>query len=116
MSDRPWQELGKCRGLDPDLFFPGRGEVTEDAKAVCAGCPVREPCLQYALDGGEQFGIWGGRSEHERRRLRRSQLRKKTCGYCRTVFWGQGNFLYCGEECSGSAHRQAKQESRRRHA
>ena len=69
--DTRWMDLGNCLGVDPDLFFPDRGASTREAKAVCAGCVVREQCLEYALVGSEKFGIWGGLSERERRRIRR---------------------------------------------
>lgn len=68
-----WKQHGNCLGVDPDLFFPERGASTREAKAVCAGCMVRAQCLEYALDNGEKFGIWGGLSERERRRLRRQR-------------------------------------------
>lgn len=68
-----WQEEANCLGVDPDLFFPERGASTREAKAVCAGCEVRVDCLEYALANGEKFGIWGGLSERERRRLRRQR-------------------------------------------
>ena len=57
----------------PDLFFPERGASTREAKSVCAGCEVKDDCLEYALVNGEKFGIWGGLSERERRRLRRQR-------------------------------------------
>jgi WhiB family transcriptional regulator, redox-sensing transcriptional regulator len=66
-----WQRYANCLGVDPDLFFPERGGSTREAKEVCRGCVVRTECLQYALDNAEKFGIWGGLSERERRRLRR---------------------------------------------
>lgn len=68
-----WQEYSNCLGVDPDLFFPERGASTKEAKAVCRGCVVREDCLEYALQNGEKFGIWGGMSERERRRIRRAR-------------------------------------------
>jgi WhiB family redox-sensing transcriptional regulator len=68
-----WQDFANCLGVDPDLFFPERGASTREAKEVCRGCVVREDCLEYALDNGEKFGIWGGMSERERRRLRRQR-------------------------------------------
>lgn len=77
LFDRPdWQAAAACRGTDPDLFFTERGEKTSDAKAVCGGCPVREECLDYALDNVEKFGVWGGLSERERRRVRRDRGRR----------------------------------------
>ena len=73
-TDHPsWQERANCLGVDPDLFFPERGASTREAKEVCRGCVVREDCLEYALANGEKFGIWGGMSERERRRIRRAR-------------------------------------------
>jgi WhiB family transcriptional regulator, redox-sensing transcriptional regulator len=68
-----WQDYANCLGVDPDLFFPERGASTREAKEVCRGCVVREDCLEYALANGEKFGIWGGMSERERRRIRRQR-------------------------------------------
>lgn len=72
-EDRGWQSRANCMGVDPDLFFPERGASTREAKEVCRGCVVREDCLEYALENAEKFGIWGGMSERERRRLRRAR-------------------------------------------
>lgn len=71
--DKAWQDLANCLGVDPDLFFPERGASTREAKAVCQGCVVKDDCLEYALQNGEKFGIWGGMSERERRRIRRQR-------------------------------------------
>lgn len=71
--DNSWQPSANCLGVDPDLFFPERGASTREAKETCRGCVVRPDCLEYALDNGEKFGIWGGMSERERRRLRRQR-------------------------------------------
>ena len=71
--EESWQNLANCLGVDPDLFFPERGASTKEAKAVCRACVVREDCLEYALENSEKFGIWGGLSERERRRLRRAR-------------------------------------------
>jgi WhiB family redox-sensing transcriptional regulator len=65
--------FGACRGTDPDVFFPDRGESLEPAKRVCAECVVRDECLEHALAHGERFGVWGGTSERERRRIRRQR-------------------------------------------
>lgn len=70
---QPWADGANCLGVDPDLFFPERGASTREAKAVCRSCLVRDECLEYALTTGEKFGIWGGLSERERRRLRRQR-------------------------------------------
>jgi len=73
-KDEPtWHDFANCLGVDPDLFFPERGASTKEAKEVCRGCVVREDCLEYALQNGEKFGIWGGMSERERRRIRRQR-------------------------------------------
>ena len=72
-TERCWQDQANCLGVDPDLFFPERGASTREAKEVCRGCVVRGECLEYALVNGEKFGIWGGLSERERRRLRRAR-------------------------------------------
>lgn len=65
-----------CRGVNPDLFYPERGESTKEAKAVCAGCPVRIDCLEYAIAHNERFGIWGGKSERERRAIRKQRIQE----------------------------------------
>jgi len=72
-GDHGWQDRANCLGVDPDLFFPERGASTREAKEVCRGCVVREECLEFALQNGEKFGIWGGLSERERRRIRRQR-------------------------------------------
>jgi WhiB family redox-sensing transcriptional regulator len=66
-----WQEDALCAQTDPEAFFPEKGGSTRDAKRICAQCTVRAECLEYALRNDERFGIWGGLSERERRRLRR---------------------------------------------
>lgn len=76
-DNEAWQSQANCLGVDPDLFFPERGASTAEAKAVCAGCVVREQCLEYALANGEKFGIWGGTSERERRVIRRERARQR---------------------------------------
>jgi hypothetical protein len=65
----PWIELALCAQIDGDLFFPEKGGSTRDAKKMCLSCEVREECLQHALENEERFGIWGGKSERERRRI-----------------------------------------------
>lgn len=70
LPPRPWLDQAACRGLDPALFHPQRGEPTEPAKRVCASCPVRQECLDWALEANEKHGVWGGMSERQRRQLR----------------------------------------------
>lgn len=68
-----WQVDALCAQTDPEAFFPEKGGSTREAKRVCAACLVRQECLDYAMDNDERFGIWGGLSERERRRLRRER-------------------------------------------
>jgi WhiB family redox-sensing transcriptional regulator len=67
----PWQEEALCAQTDPEAFFPEKGGSTREAKRVCGRCDVKADCLEYALANDERFGIWGGLSERERRRLKR---------------------------------------------
>ena len=69
-----WQERALCAQTDPEAFFPEKGGSTREAKRICSGCEVRAECLDYALAHDERFGIWGGLSERERRRLRRAAV------------------------------------------
>ncbi len=66
-----WQERALCAQTDPEAFFPEKGGSTREAKRICLGCEVKDECLEYALANDERFGIWGGLSERERRRLKR---------------------------------------------
>jgi WhiB family redox-sensing transcriptional regulator len=71
-----WMADGLCAQVDPELFFPEAGAPNREAKAVCAGCEVRSECLAYALAHRERFGVWGGTTERERRRMRRPVVRR----------------------------------------
>jgi WhiB family redox-sensing transcriptional regulator len=76
-----WRMHAACRDEDPDLFFPigstGPALVqTEEAKEVCRGCPVREQCLEWAMENGQDSGVWGGLAEAERRALKRRTRRR----------------------------------------
>jgi len=66
-----WQSDALCAQTDPEAFFPEKGGSTRDAKRICTACDVRGECLEYALNNDERFGIWGGLSERERRKLKR---------------------------------------------
>ena len=69
-EQRPWAAFAACRDSDPDLFFAdGNGERTAVALRICAGCPVRDECLEWALAARASFGVWGGTTEQDRRRL-----------------------------------------------
>jgi WhiB family redox-sensing transcriptional regulator len=69
-ADEEWRLDALCAETDPEAFFPEKGGSTREAKRVCTGCQVRAECLEFALANDERFGIWGGLSERERRRLR----------------------------------------------
>jgi WhiB family transcriptional regulator, redox-sensing transcriptional regulator len=70
-AELAWQERALCAQTDPEAFFPEKGGSTREAKRVCLSCEVRSECLEYALANDERFGIWGGLSERERRRVKK---------------------------------------------
>ena len=70
-AELEWQERALCAQTDPEAFFPEKGGSTREAKRVCMACEVRVECLDYALANDERFGIWGGLSERERRRVKK---------------------------------------------
>ena len=81
-----WRHVAACRDEDPELFFPigNTGPALlqiEEAKSVCRRCPVREECLQFALESGQDAGVWGGLSEDERRALKRRNARARARAY-----------------------------------
>jgi WhiB family transcriptional regulator, redox-sensing transcriptional regulator len=73
-EEQDWQERALCAQTDPEAFFPEKGGSTREAKKICGGCEVRPECLEYALAHDERFGIWGGLSERERRRIRKQAV------------------------------------------
>jgi WhiB family redox-sensing transcriptional regulator len=78
-----WRHDAACRDVDPELFFPigNTGPAIlqiDEAKQVCHRCPAMEPCLQWAIESGQDSGVWGGLSEDERRALKRRALRLRT--------------------------------------
>ena len=64
-----WHADGLCQQVDPELFYPERGQSAEPAKDICRRCPVKDKCLSWSLAKRERFGVWGGVSEPERQRL-----------------------------------------------
>lgn len=69
-----WTDHAACVGADPGVWFPGKGAHSDrEAKRICGACPVRRDCLEHALENSEQFGIWGGLNEKERRAVKRSR-------------------------------------------
>jgi len=77
-SDEAWREGAVCAGVHFDVFFPEVNSPTSNraAKTICAGCPVREPCREYAIATHQNEGVWGGMATAERRALRRLRLRE----------------------------------------
>lgn len=75
--DRSWVHVAACRGLDPTIFYPATDEEAEEAKGICAVCPVQGDCLEHAIGHREHNGVWGGATERERQRIirRRRRLR-----------------------------------------
>jgi WhiB family redox-sensing transcriptional regulator len=74
-----WSAKAACKGLDPAIFYPPTDEEADEAKAVCAVCPVQAECLEHALELREKNGVWGGATERERLRIirRRRRLRQQ---------------------------------------
>ena len=70
-EEESWQDRALCAQTDPEAVFPEKGGSTREAKKICTGCEVKAECLEYALANDERFGIWGGLSERERRRIKR---------------------------------------------
>lgn len=70
-----WRERAACRGSDPDIFYPVNEDEGDEAIAICMACAVREPCLEYALAARERYGVWGGTTEKDRRRIWRKRRR-----------------------------------------
>ncbi len=82
-SNEEWQDRAACRRIAVELFFPPAEQEADDAKSVCAICEVRQPCLEFAIEAGERFGVWGGLTPQERRSLvarRRSRARAAAAG------------------------------------
>lgn len=76
VREMDWADWGVCGETDPEAFFVEKGGSTRPAKRICAGCPVRQECLDYALEHDEAFGVWGGLSARERRGIARSRRRE----------------------------------------
>lgn len=76
--ETPWMNDGNCRNHPPEVFFPSDGVGVIVAQRICATCPVREQCLEYALEERIDHGVWGGASERERRRI--LKRRRTTAG------------------------------------
>lgn len=126
IPDDRWILEAACRGMDIKVFFPEKGASTEPAKRVCARCPVADECLASAVVQGDRHGVWGEKSERQRRSIRRGSVTGK--GFVRVAVCNQcgGSFesiranpgspvKYCSDVCSRAAHnaRQAAYRTRR---
>jgi WhiB family redox-sensing transcriptional regulator len=112
-SPENWHAEAACRGMDPNIFHPARGEDVAGPKAVCAECPVKDPCLDYAIVTPGCSGVWGGLSQDERERIARST---RVCRRCLTRFTGRAQAYFCSVECRTEARRQSTAAWRRRRA
>jgi WhiB family transcriptional regulator, redox-sensing transcriptional regulator len=112
-GDTSWIEHGKCKTdrVPTYIFFPARGdgEGVRQAKAICAECPVRAECLDYAVRTSQRIGVWGGKSEYERRQVRVTQ---RICGDCRHRFPVANSRRQFCDECAERRHFDAKVRSR----
>lgn len=84
----PWAIHAACRDVDTNVFYPERGKSPEPAKAICAECPVIAECLDHAIVTRELVGVWGGKSEHERRRLRFERRQRLEPGHGNSTAYG----------------------------
>lgn len=110
----PWMDSALCAQTDADAFFPDKGESPRDAKRVCASCDVVAECLAFALRNNEKFGVWGGKSERERRAI---TMRDRTCGACGTDINGLHYAArFCGPCVTARRKRQKATDSNRRKA
>ncbi len=75
--DNEWMAEGNCRTEAPSMFFPSDGVGVEVARRICATCPVKEPCLEFAIETNQKYGIWGGLTDKERASLKRRRARAR---------------------------------------
>lgn len=73
---QPWADRAVCAQADPEAWFPAKGRANRYAKAVCAHCPVRQRCLDWAMATDQRFGVWGGLSTRERDRMKWAATRQ----------------------------------------
>lgn len=76
-SPLAWKQLGNCKGTDPEFFYPDPANKKAESRAVkaCQNCRVADICLEFAINNRERFGVWGGSTQAERRRIfRRTKL------------------------------------------
>ena len=99
-----WYEAAVCAEIGGDFWYPEKGgDCGKDAKKICATCPVASQCLEWALDNGERFGVWGGMSEKDRRKLG-SKRRCRNCDKSFALGENRSDRM-CSEECRAVADR-----------
>lgn len=106
--DGEWRRYAACQGMDPELFFPVRGQSTDYAKRVCADCSVQSDCMRYAADAGEPFGVWGGVGA--RGRKRGDRLVQRPCAVCGGRMTSSHGRTVCGEECRQVRRRESRRD------
>jgi WhiB family transcriptional regulator, redox-sensing transcriptional regulator len=79
-ASEEWRDQAECAGMDTNLFFPVTDADAAAPKRVCAVCPVRQECLEWAIATRQSDGVWGGMTEDERRRLRRRRQEAERAG------------------------------------
>jgi WhiB family redox-sensing transcriptional regulator len=112
LAELEWRDQALCAQTDPEAFFPEKGGSTTAAKRVCRACDVRAECLEFALENDERFGIWGGMSERERRRLKRPKQGPRMCGSGRHVMDEKN--AYVNPKTGWQACRACKNANKRR--
>lgn len=108
-----WRSRAACRGVDPEVFFPPKGDHSAKNEALrwCQSCSVRDECLEANVHIRE--GIYGGTTGRDRRALRRGRVFKRRCGFCDRLFLGpMDNRQYCSDDCREAARNRVKAESR----
>lgn len=113
-----WHQQAACRGANPTMFFPEKGNVTgaRQARQICATCPVTAPCLEQALLDRETEGIWGNTTPKERRVLRRlvpGGVVRRYCIECGREFLGQSQERLCSDECRHDRNCDQRRAARR---
>jgi WhiB family redox-sensing transcriptional regulator len=109
-----WRDRGLCAQTNPEAFFPNPGESNKAAKKTCLSCEVKNECLAYALEHDERFGIWGGLSERERRKLKRTRPPTLTA-HCGTRY-GYDKHRRRGEQACPACRAAAANHSREKRA
>jgi WhiB family redox-sensing transcriptional regulator len=115
INHEEWIDGAICSQTDPGSFFVGKGGNTKPAKTICAQCPVSRECLEYALVHDERFGVWGGLSERERRKLKRATRPPTPTGHCGTRY-GYDKHCRRGEQACPACRAAAADHAREKRA